>query len=103
MTLKFWEWPHNRKVRHQAHLNNMALAFTLQLQEALRHTNIGVNATHHMTYGQKSPAPRPIRLTMNWIMPDGREHKQFVNLNGQTYWVESLPHYWNNEMPDRVE
>jgi hypothetical protein len=83
--------------------NALHEAFISALTESLRHTQIGVSQNVHVTHAQRPPAPRPIRITMNWIMPDGREYRQFVPLNGQSFWVESLPHFYNNEMPDRIE
>lgn len=93
MNLKFWEWPHNRRLRHHLEFQEMHESFVKALTESLRHTQIATSSNVHVTHAQRPPAPRPMRIVITWVMADGVEYRTFIPLNGQAEWTESAPHY----------
>lgn len=59
--------------------------------------------TLHHTYAQKPPPPRPERLTVVYVMQDGREYRIYIPINGMAEWTESWPSWltgvYNGEAP----
>lgn len=53
---------------------------------------------HVVEHKQRPPAPRPSRLTVVYIMQDGREYKEYVPLYGQRSFILNFPHYVAQEM-----
>lgn len=89
-----------RDVQHENEDHARLAAFTDAIAEALRHTQIAANATLHHTYAERPPAPRPSRLTVVYVLQDGQEIREYVNLNSQHYTVTAPMHYvWAQEIP----
>lgn len=100
MNFKFWEWPHQRRIRHLQEFDDLHEAFIQALTKSMQYTVFTHNT--HVTYSARPPAPRPIQLTLLWTFSDGHQHRQFFNLNGQS-WIESVPSnfIWSEDPRDR--
>lgn len=89
-----------RKVQELSEDQESKLAFITAISEALRHTQIAGNHTLHHTYAARPAAERPSRLTVVYVMQDGKEIREYINLNSQHYTVTAPMHYvWNQELP----
>jgi hypothetical protein len=93
MNLKIWTWKKNARIKRDISESERYLAFVKALTESLRHTQIGMSHSMHVTHAQRPPAPRPFQMTVTYIMVDGMEYRTFIPLNGQVEWVEQMPHY----------
>jgi hypothetical protein len=102
-------WQFKAKARIRANLRKETdkkvedarqVAFVQAIAEALRHTQIATNATLHHTYAERPPAARPSRLTVVYVLQNGQEIREYVNLNSQHYTVTAPMHYvWAQEIP----
>lgn len=48
---------------------------------------------HIVKHEPRPPAPRPSRMTLVYIMPDGSEYKEYIGLIGQASWYHNMAHY----------
>ena len=100
MNLKVWTWAAKRRERRTQAAITIGTAIANQLALALK--NHPANVNHHITHAPRPPAPRPEQITLIWTYPDGRQHKQFFPMHGQS-WVESIPSnfIWELDPRDR--
>ena len=107
INIKFWTWAerHREKVAQQRMQlsDEWITVLTTSITEGLRHTQIGWSGNMHVTHAQRPPAPRPARITVTYVMQDGREYRTYIPLNGQAEWTESYPTWlskvYNGEEP----
>jgi len=98
VNLRFWQWHTNHVLKVQDKFNVQQEMFVSALTESLRHTQIGVSANHHITYAQRPPAPKPIRLTVVYTLQTGMEYKEYTPLIGQMSTYQNFPHYIESEI-----
>ena len=100
MNFKVWTWAAKRRERKAHYAITIGTAIANQLALALK--NHPANVNHHVTHAPRPPAPRPEQITLIWTFGDGRQHRQFFPVYGQS-WIESVPanFLWSDDPRDR--
>jgi len=52
-----------------------------------------VEVKHVVRHEPRPPAPRPARITITYVMQDGREYREYIPLNGQAEWTTNYPQW----------
>jgi hypothetical protein len=93
MSIKFWQIPANRRANKKITQDLLYVQIATLTSKAITDGLTKATINHKVTHAPRPPAPRPMQMTVTYIMVDGMEYRTFIPLNGQAEWVEQMPHY----------
>jgi hypothetical protein len=79
--------------KHRTERDNVTRRLLYDIVHDIRDRPLTIKHVTVVKHEPRPPAPVPIRLQIVWIMQDGQELRQYINMYGQSSTTDMIPNW----------